>query len=83
MVSPPDTTGGFGSSVDASEPTEVSDLDDLTDLMLGNLMLHVRVEHKKKLAITIACRQLILRVETFESFNNQKSTDSACQPLLL
>lgn len=48
MVSPPDTTGGFGSNVDASEPTEVSDLDDLTDLMLGNLMLHIGVEHKKK-----------------------------------
>lgn len=31
----------------------------------------------------MACRQLILRVETFESFNNQESTDSACQPLLL
>lgn len=46
-MSPPDTTGGFGSSVDASEPTEVTDLDDLTDLMLGNLMLHVTIEQEK------------------------------------
>lgn len=47
MVSPPDTTGGFGSTVDASESTEVTDLDDLTDLMLGNLMLHVIAEQRK------------------------------------
>lgn len=46
-MSPPDTTGGFGSSVDASEPAEVTDLDDLTDLMLGNLMLHFILGQKK------------------------------------
>lgn len=43
-MSPPATTGGLGSSVDASEFTEVADLDDLTDLMLGNRMLHVGIE---------------------------------------
>lgn len=46
-MSPPATTGGFGSSVDASEVTEVADLDDLTDLMLGNLMLYVGIGQTK------------------------------------
>lgn len=35
-------TGGFDSVV-ASELTEVTDLDDLTDLMLGNLMLRIGI----------------------------------------
>lgn len=43
-MSPPATTGGSGRSVDASEFAEAADLDDLTDLMLGNRMLHVGVE---------------------------------------
>lgn len=48
-MSPHGTTGEFGSSVDASEPTEVTDLDDLTDLMLGNFMLHIGIEHASPL----------------------------------
>lgn len=46
-MSPPATTGGFGSSVDASEFAEVADLYDLTDLMLGNRMLRVEIEQTR------------------------------------
>ena len=53
-MSPPDTTGGLGTSVDASELTEVADLDDLTDLMPRNLMLQIGIEQANASAGTRA-----------------------------
>lgn len=59
-MSVPSTTGGFGSSVDACEITEVVDLLDLTDLMLGNLVSHAEIEQITPFVVTSAFHQLIL-----------------------
>lgn len=51
-MSPPDTTGGLCTNVVASELTEAVKLDDLTDLILGNLMLYPGMEQANSLTVT-------------------------------
>lgn len=50
-MSPPDTEG-LCTNVVASELTEAAKLDDLTDLMLGNLMLHPGMEQADSFTVT-------------------------------